>query len=299
AQFVYGTGLPQVLYSYRFEKTDKGWAVKGEARQETPHRFHYKVVQTPRGTFDVAAEAVREVDVKQSTLVVPVELEVYDPAKGKAKGKNGANAAVRGNILVKGESTPFEIPVEQEPKAFWLDRHAKVFGLFFDESRHPKRVLYYRGLKASVEGKAAEAVALYDQALKTEEPPPDTGETVYYANIQYARRVMNAAIELGRARLLIDQGKDDEADAALGRVDRLLRDTDEYRLLQARLEVRRGNYDKAFQGLRKGLKSNELDSEGYALLAISARATGHKEELDKALKKARENGADVTLLSGS
>lgn len=295
SQFVYGTGLPQVLYSYRFEKTGKGWVVKGEARQETPHRFHYKVVPTPRGTFDVAAEPVREVDVKQSTLVVPVDLEVYDPAKGKAKGKDGANATIRGNILVKGESTPFEIPIDQEPKAFWLDRHAKVFGLFFDESRHPKQMLYYRGLKASVEGKAAEAVALYDKALATEEPPPDIGETIPYAGLQYLRRVMNAQIELGRARLLLDQGKDDEADAALGRVDRLLRDGEEYRLLQARLDVRRGNYDKAFQRLRKGSSS----SEGYALLAISARATGHKEELDKALKKARENGADVTLLSGS
>lgn len=295
SQFVYGTGLPQVLYSYRFEKADKGWVVKGEARQETPHRFHYKVVPTPRGTFDVAAEPVREVDVKQSTLVVPVDLEVYDPAKGKGKAKNGANSIIRGNILVKGESTPFEIPVEQEPKAFWLNRYAKVFGLFFDESRHPKQMLYYRGLKASVEGKAAEAVALYDKALAAEEPPPDIGETIPYAGLQYLRRFMNAQIELGRARLLLDQGKDDEADAALGRVDHMLRDGEEYRLLQARLDVRRGNYDKAFQRLRKGSSS----SEGYALLAISARATGHKEELDKALKKARENGADVTLLSGS
>lgn len=297
-QFVYGTGLPQVLYSYRFEKKGDAWVVRGEARQNTPHRFRYKVVQTPRGTFDVAAEAVGEIDVKQSALVVPIELETFDPNHPKGKGKEGANATVRGNILVKGESTPFEIPAEHEPKAFWLDRYARVFGLFFDESRHPKRMLYYRGLKASVEGKAAEAVALYDQALKTEEPPPDTGETVYYADLQYARRVMNARIELGRARLLLDQGRDDEADAALGRVDRLLRDGYEYRLLQARLDVRRGNYDKAFQGLRKGLKSDALDSEGYALLAISARATGHPEELGKALKRARENGADVALLSG-
>jgi hypothetical protein len=297
AQFVYGTGLPQVMYSYRFEKKDNGWVVKGEARQQTPHRFRYKVVQTPRGTFDVAAEAVREVDVQQSTLVVPVELAVYDPAKGKGKGKDGANTTIRGNILVRGESTPFEIPVEQEPKAFWLDRKARVFGLFFDESRHPKRMLYYQGLKASVEGKAAEAVAFYDKALDAEEPPPDTGETVYYSDIQYARRVMNAQIELGRARLLLDQGKDEEADKALGRVDRLLRDGEEYRLLESRLDVRRGDYEKAFRRLRKaeGIDS----SEGYVLLAISARATGHKEELDKALKKARENGADVTLLSGS
>jgi hypothetical protein len=300
AQFVYGTGLPQVLYSYRFEKKDAGWVVRGEARQQTPHRFHYKVVPTPRGTFDVAAEPVREVDVKQSTLVVPVDLEVLDPRQGKGKGKDGANSAVRGNIVIQGESTPFEIPVEHEPKALWLDRRAQVYGLFFDENRHPKRMLFFRGQKAAVEGKSGEAVALFDKALDTEEPPPDTGETVYYADLQYARRVMNAEIELGRARLLLDQGKDDEAGAALGRVDRLLRDSEEYSLLQSRLDVRRGDYDKAFQRLRKGLKSNGLDSsEGYALLAVAARATGHKEELDKALKKARENGADVTLLSGS
>jgi hypothetical protein len=294
-QFVYGTGLPQVLYSYHFEPKGGGWVIKGEARQQTPHRFHYKVVQTPRGTYDVAAEPVREVDVKQSTLVVPVEVEVLDPKQGKGKGKDGANAVVRGNIIIQGEATPFEIPVEHEPKAFWLDRRTQVFGLFFDENRHPKRMLLFRGEKAAVEGKAGDAVALFDKALSTEEPPPDTGETVYYSDIQYARRVMNAQIELGRARLLLDQGKDDEADAALGRVDRLLRDGEEYRLLQSRLDVRRGNYDKAFGRLRKDTWS----TEGYALLAISARATGHKEELDKALKKARENGADMTLLSGS
>jgi hypothetical protein len=298
-RFVYGTGLPEILYSYRFEKKGDGWVVRGEARQQTPHRYHYKVVQTPRGTFDVTRAAIQQIDVRQSALVVPVDIEAYDPKQPKGKGKDGANSTIKGNILVRGESTPFEIPVEHEPKALWLDRHAQVFGLFFDENRHPKRMLLFRGQKAAVEGKAGEAVALFDKALETEEPPPDNGETVYYAAIQYARRLMNAQIELGRARLLLDQGKDDEAEAALGRVDRLFRDDDEYRLLQARLDLRRGNYDRAFQGLRKGLKSNELDSEGYAVLAVAARATGHKEELDKALKKARENGADVTLLSGS
>jgi hypothetical protein len=299
-QFVYGTGLPQILYSYRFEKKGDAWVVKGEARQQTPHRFHYKVVKTPRGTFDVARETVQEIDVRQSTLVVPVDLEVYNPKQGKGKGKDGANATVKGNILVKGESTAFEIPVGNEPKGFWLDRHAKVFGLFFDENRHPKRTLIYQGVRATIDGKPQEAVAFYDKAMAAEEPPPDTGETVYYQNIQLTRRVMNGQIELGRARLLLDGGKDDEADAALGRVDRLLKDGEEYQILQSRLDVRRGNYDRAFQRLRKGLKSAELDSsEGFALLAISAQATGHKEELDKALKKARENGADVSLLAGS
>jgi hypothetical protein len=302
SQFVYGTGLPEILYTYGYEKKGEGWVVKGVARQQTPHRYRYKVVQTPRGTFDVAREVVPQLDVRQSTLVVPVDIEVYNPKQGKGKGKDGANATVRGNILVKGETTDFEIPVEHDPKAFWLDRHSKVFGLFFDEGRHPKRTLYYRALKAGADGKAQEAVALYDKALAADEPPPDNGETVYYADLQYAKRVMNAQIELGRARLLLDQGRDDDADAALGKASYLLGDLEEFTLLKSRLDVRRGNYDKAFQRLRKGLKpgADALDSsEGYALLAISARATGHKEELDKALKKARDNGADVSALAGS
>jgi len=113
---------------------------------------------------------------------------------------------------------------------------------------------------------------------------------------------MTAASELARARLLLDQGKDAEADSALGKASYLLGDEEEFTLLKSRLDVRRGDYEKAFQRLRKGLKPgrDELDSsEGFALLAISARATGHKEELDKALRKARDNGADVSLLAGS
>ena len=199
--------------------------------------------------------------------------------------------------MVKGESTPFEIAVEHEPKVFWLDRRAKVFGLFFDESRHPKRVLIYRAYKASAEGKADEAATLYDRALKTEEPPPDTGRPS--TTTTSSGPAGDERADRARPRpSLPGSGEGRQADAALGRVDRLLRDSEEYRLLQSRLEVRRGDYDKAFQRLRKGLKSNELDSsEGYALLAVAARATGHKEELDKALKKARENGADVDALA--
>lgn len=297
-QFVYGTGLPEVLYSYRFEKKGESWRVRGEARQQTPNRYRYKVVKTPRGTFDVAREAVRQIDVRQSALVVPVEIAVFDPKQGK--GRDGANASIRGNIFVKGESTEFSIDVEHEPKAFWLDRKAKVFGRFFDESRHPKRMLAFQGLKAAAAGKLDEAAALYERALATEEPPPDSGETVYYQDVQGSRRAMNARIELSRARLLLEQGKDEEAEAALDKAQRVFKDDEEFKLLQARLDVRRGDYPKAFQRLRKGFKTGDLySSEGYVLLAIAARETGHAEEFEKALKKAREAGADVDTLAGT
>jgi len=289
-QYVYGTGLPEVLYSYRFEKQGGRWVVKGEARQQTPHRFRYRVVQPAPGRFDVTREAVQQLDVRQSALVVPVEIAAYDPKQGKGKGPDGANATVRGNLLLKGESTAFEIPVESEPKRFWLDRRARVFGRFFDESRSPKRVLFFEAVKAVAAGRQEEARALFDRAAAAEEPAAEEG--AYYADVQWSRRLMNAQIELGRARLLLDQGKDDEAEAALGKSARFLDDTGEFKLLQSRLAVRRGSYDKAFRQLRK----EDLGSEGYALLAVAARASGHGEDYEKALKKARERGADVATL---
>jgi predicted Zn-dependent protease len=291
------TGLPEVLYSYRFEKKGDGWTVKGEARQQTPNRYRYKIVKTERGTFDVAREAVRQIDVKQSSLVVPVDIAVYDPKQGKGKGKDGANSTVRGNILVKGESTEFAIDVESEPKAFWMDRKAKVFGRFFDENLHPKRMLAFQGVKAAAAGRLDDAAALYENALAIEETPTE-GENVSYRTLQWLRRAMNARIELARARLFLEQGRDQEAADALDKAGRTYQDDEEFKLLQARLDVRRGDYPKAFQRLRKGLKTGDLYSiEGYTLLAIAARETGHGEEFEKALKKARESGADVDALS--
>ncbi len=74
---------------------------------------------------------------------------------------------------------------------------------------------------------------------------------------------------------------------------------EEIKLLESRLDMRRGQFDKAFRRLRKGLlRAGSLDStEGYVLLAIAARKTGHGEEFDQALKKAKESGADLALLN--
>lgn len=297
-QFVYGTGLPEVLYSYRFEEKGGKWVVRGEARQQPPHRFRYKVVRTERGTFDVIREAIPQIDLQQSTLVVPIEIEVYDRDKPKGKGRDGANALIRGNIQVKGESTKFALEIANEPKGVWLDRDGRVLGHFFDESQNPKRALFFQGLREAAAGRLDKAAVLYDQALAAKESPPeDTGRTVYWQNIHWARRVLNALIELSRARLFLDLGRDEDAEASLDQAQKVLgKDHDSIELLQSRLDIRRGSYDRAFRRLRRrGMGSGET----YALLAIAARETGHTEELEEALKRARENGADLALLTGS
>jgi hypothetical protein len=298
-QFIYGTGLPEVFYTYRFEKSGKGWVVKGQARQETPFQWRYKVARTDRGTWDVPGEAARRIDAQDSSLVVPVEIAVYDPGQKKGEGKDGANQIIRGHILVKGASTDFTIDVEHEPKGFWLDRNARVFGLFHDAAKNPKKTLYSLASQASAAGRKEEAEKLFAQALEAKEPEPEAepGETIYWQDIQWQRRLLNARIEASRAFLLMDLGRDEEADAAIGRARRVVRDDLLLDRMQARLEVRRGRYDKAYQLLRRGSRHEVLDAQDYALLAIAARETGHTDEADEALKKARENGVDVAALT--
>jgi hypothetical protein len=204
-QFVYGTGLPEVYYTYRFEpKPEGGFRVVGEARQKTPRRFRYKVTQTPGGALDVARQPVDQIQVAQSTLAVPVEINVYDPKNQSKKAKSGANSAVRGGIRLQGETTPIKIDLDYEPKEFWLDKDAEVFGLFWDEKRNPKQALYFQGQEAAEAGKAAESEALFDRAYKAEDEPPEYGGTVYYDVVQYTRRLKNALIDRARARLFLD-----------------------------------------------------------------------------------------------
>jgi hypothetical protein len=302
AQYVYGTGLPEVLYSARFDKTADGWLVKGTARQQTTHRFRYKVVPTPRGTYDVVLTAARQADIKASTVVVPVTIAVYNPGAGRA-GKDGANGAVKGNIVLKGETTEFAINVKHEPKRLWLDKDKRVFAYFLDEARHPKWSNYLQGQTAAVAGDPAAAAAFYDKALAAKEPPPDDdGSTVTYDDLKWRERRLNAWIELSRARLHLDHEDEAAAEAAVGRAQRTLGDDDpNVRVLRARLEIRRGDYEKAYRRLRKGVIASEtLDtSEAYVLLAVAAQKSGHADDFLRALKWARDTGADVSVLTGS
>lgn len=308
-QFVYGTGLPEVYYSYRIEPRPEGkWLVRGEARQQSPYRYRYRAVKTAGGGFDVTREKLDQIQMKtSSTLVVPVEIAVYDPAReGKKKEKAVGNTSIQGNILLKGEKTDFEIPVEHEPKGFWLNRHKQVFGRFFNESRNPKQVLFYKGIGAAAAGRAAEADDFFAKALAAEvESVPDPEAPQDKRLLKQEARLLDALIETSRARLYLDQGRHSDAQTAFDRARRVLGGyggwaSEELKILESRLEMSRGVYDKAFKRLRKGLlRGGGLDStEGYVLLAIAARETSHKQEFDEAVKEAKENGADVSVLTG-
>lgn len=307
-RYVYGTGLPEVYYSYRVEPQGTGkWSVRGEARQRTPYRFRYRVVKTASGAFDVARERRDQIAVEESALVVPFEAEIYDPArppvKGKKKGQD-PNATARGHMLIRGESTPIQLDLDYEPKTFYLDRNAAVFGRFFNESHRPKKVFFYQALDAAAAGRADEAEALFQRALTAEVAPlADPKNQFEKEALRREKRSIDGQIELSRARLFLDREKDAEAQAAFDRGTRLLGPPsgwvrEEIRALESRLDLRRGQAERVFKRLRKGLLQNEdIDStESFVLLAIAAQATGNRNELARAVKTAKENGADLALL---
>jgi hypothetical protein len=72
-------------------------------------------------------------------------------------------------------------------------------------------------------------------------------------------------------------------------------------MLEARLDLARGEDRKAFRALRKAvLKRSSVDeTEAWLLLALSALEAGELDECQEALEVVREREADVALLTAA
>jgi hypothetical protein len=298
-EYVFSTGLPEVFYDYRFErKQEGGWRVLGSIRRESPLLFHYRVTHPPGGAWDVERRSRPQIDREFEPSVIPIEIAVFDRAKSKGKGPDGANAAVRGNLILRGAETPFSIDVEAEPKRMRIDPEERALAVVFDDVRSPRRSAMLHGAKNAAAGRAAEAEQWFAKALSAEDAPPDSTEGLYWDQIVQARRAFRDRVELQRARMALDQGRDREAEEALDRVGSATDEDDvELRALRARLEVRRGDFERAFKRLRKPVMEGGLeDAESSSLFAIAAQNLGRAEELRKAHHVALASGVDLAEL---
>ncbi len=310
-QFVYGTGLPEVYYRYDFEPAADGkWTVRGVARQQSPYRYTYRVVDLGGGRLDVAREAVAQISVEQSRLVVPVQIEAYDPAqesggrKKKARAEAAGNTRLQGHTLLEGSETEFALELPLEPVEVFFDRENEVFGRFFNERRHPKRMAFYRGLDRLAENDVEGARAACEEALAapTFAGADLTGETDR-KELEEESRLLDARIRLHLARVHLRASADGEAAEQVGVVRGLLKRDDprwleeETRILEARLALRRSDAAAAYDLLRKKLLREAIDDvEGSMVLAIAARGVGDADALRTALEAVEGSGADVTLL---
>jgi tetratricopeptide (TPR) repeat protein len=301
-QFVYGTGLPDVYYDYRFEELPDGkHRVVIEAVQEAPWHYAYRVVNVRGDALDVARRRLDQTAVDDSVLVVPFQVVL---AEGERKKKESTTRYMAGRLRLAGRRTEHQFEIDQAPRQVRLDRHQEVFGRFYDRRREPKRVLLSEASAAAAAGQSTEAEALYRRTLATTTPVPEDADRDTRRGFEVVDQALDARAHLGLARLQLDAGQLDEAAESLELARKSVGSSRRWliegslEVLSARLELLRGDAQTAYRRLRRGvLKRGEVDStEAHLLLAIAAQKTGDKEAARAAVEVAREKGADVSLL---
>jgi hypothetical protein len=293
-QFVYGSGLPEIFYDYDFEEAGPGrWNVRIVARQETPLRYRYEAVARAGGGFDVARRPLAANDLGESTLLVPFQVSLA-----------GSVLGVQGRMEIAGRESELSFELDRRPEDVWLDTRREVYGRFFNERRHPKRMLLYEGFDLAAAGEEREAETYFQQALTTPTPVLPGASPALLELQSVADRLLNAQIHLELARIRMSSDQDEAAATSLASAIEALDASEkewiesDLALLEARLEIRRGEHEKAYRRLRKNvLQNRRLDTaEGLLLLAIAARESGHADDFAQALAGARKKGADVSRL---
>jgi len=298
-QYVFGTGLPSIYYRYTLEPGPDGrWLVEGEVRQQAPHRSRTLVVGQADGQLEVRTEAVEPLDVSGSTLVVPFEVGLA----ARPGVENGTRSTLGGQTVIQGARSTFRFEIDDEPELLWLDRQREVLARFICETRWPRRAAFHRGADFVASGEPDRAEATLRRALdETIVDVPDGWLRLDPDEMEQQGRVLEARIHLTLARLYLDQGRLDparvELDLAEGAPRRSERHLvkDELVVLSARLAFKEGRADQAYRMLRKRFGAGDASgpAEGFALLAVAARATGHEPQYHQACRQAVRRGVDL------
>jgi aminopeptidase N len=301
-QFVYGTGLPELSYEYSFASTTPGhWKVSGTVHQRLPRRHRCRVEAVgPQGRLDVLCEARGNGDVAEWWLLAPFEIGFGDPPKARRTDVRDADdvkwsRTVSGQVLVKGESSPFELEVDNEPRTFWLDRDAVVLATIYDDTKDVKHCRYRQGVEAVMKGDLASAERLWREALGAKSLYDDDRDLV---------EQLDALIEVSMARARLAYDDDAAAAVAVARAARHLgrgaleEVRGEVDVVQSRFDLRAGRFGEAYRRLKKTVLRRGAvdDAEAYLLLAVAALESGERETFDDAVKAAEERGGDVTTL---
>jgi hypothetical protein len=302
-QYVYGTGMPEVFYSYQVSpRQEGGWQVSGSCRQHSPYHYRYRIAERSPGQLDVVRHPVLHLDVTESIMVVPFLIGL----KASRHGESGSGQQMlTGNLVIRGAETPIEALTEQEPEIILLDRRQEVFGRFFCQTCWPRQTMLTQALSLEAEGRQTEAEAMMRTALTA--PMVGVPDSWQDADQDLARqtRLLNIRIHLALARLYLDANRFDEASARLTEARALLTRSDRWQFekdlvaADARLKLRRGEAQAAFDQLVKSLRDRRYSRTGetYALLAIAAYEIGDQQSLHEARKRAEEHGVDTGIFN--
>jgi len=314
-QFIYGTGVPLILFDYEFSPNGTKWRVKGKVTQYDTVRYRYRIVPV-EARYEVQREAVQASETARWAMVVPFHLGIDRPGDKREIGQSDrelekeiGNAFVYGRFWLRGETTPFQFDSQHAPKMFWLDRDKETLARFFSPRTNPKRVLVNQGASLAAARRFDEAEQKYREALqapKSTEFDPDEarwGDTMRKAFRESEDDFLDVRARLGIAEIRLEQKQYASARAELRdarkAAQRATLGNADIGLLEGRLSIMEGDYDAGFKrlrGLLLGRSAVASDAEGYAWLAIAAKLTRHPKELQKALEAARRKGVDTAAL---
>lgn len=344
-RYIYGTGIPEVYYALRFEPAeDDHWFVRGEAHRISIERYRHEVVSTGPDAWDVTRARIESHAAADARLVVPVrvELEPVEIASergGDGRGKRGrekgakrggrrgwqASATLESTVELADPIESFEIRVPGRPREVRFDPRGEVLASFRTESASPKAVFHLRAREFAASGRAVEAERLYLQALAAERDPAELAERDHGRKARREDALLDARVRIDYARLLLDEGREAEAEVLLREVRRDARRAEaqpmelDIHILSARLELRRGQARAAYNRLRpfrdllqprRGfrtwleyawfleVRSRRADSaELIALYGAAAHAVGEERELAWAVGEGEARGIDFSALT--
>jgi hypothetical protein len=306
-QYIFGTGMPEILYDYRTEQLAEGvWAVEGEATQQATLRYSYRVVKSVERGLDVVREASPRIDVEGSVLVVPFQIGIESPATVNGEPNGGPERTlVSGRLVLEGTTSSFRFELDQQPEVFWLDRFQEVFGQFLSESHWPRRAAFRRGLDLRAAGDLDQAESALLAALDEPAVTEDGGWFGFDPDVEREGRQVDASIHLELARLYLDQARTEDAstqlDMAMERVRRADRWYFDRRFLplEGRLSLMVGKPDEAYRELRRGLSNRRSaqSAEAWALLAVAAHLTDRTKDYGQACRRALDRGVDLGPLT--
>jgi hypothetical protein len=294
---------------------DGHWAVDGRARVLSTPRYGYRVARAADGRLDVLRTGGLQAQARATTLMVPYRVTLAEGA-----------AAHDGQLFLEGQEDAFHIETDRQPVDLRLDPQGELLAWFYSERRHPKRVMRYEAAELALAGRLDEAERRFREALAqpadTQGPVDPLGPPIVEPRID--ARIEDLHIRLGLVRIAIERGADDAAQAELSAIDAALAGDDQDLLrmerdaLQARLEMRRGATDRAHRRLERTLRAavpprgvqswsgimqqvrlraeRLATVEAFALLALASHELDEREDLEWALREARDRGADVTVL---
>lgn len=322
SQFIYGTGVPDVYYSYAIEPAQESgkWTIRGKVHQIASRVENHRLIRSEAGRWMIQRDVTLDQDVPTSAFIVPFQVIVTAPEEVQ-KGKEGTvqrALGFGGRLVMKGHETPFEYTIPKKPERFELDQLGEVLASFHDAEWMPKRALRYQATDVEAGGDFETAEALLRRALESplysaralswleskEEKAALSPKEREKAEKEDKEAVLreDARIHTMLARFLLDRGDLDAAEKEVAAAEGLVKQTDAkttlsvHEILRSRIELGRGDHEAAYNRLRRDRFKWWIPAEGSAVLAAAASETGRERVARQAARNAEDGGVDISAL---